>query len=405
MGRDVWLGFELKRKTAVEKIACCASEGESCDHKKKKKQFHKKMPRTTPTTSRSSPSTAGTTSKRALLLGMVYSKETNPSRGQGYRDRIRCESLETNGGYIVDTLDNKHDESIAKDLHHCRANFADPHRMFKNLKLIWDFDGSTPRYDVIILDYFFSPAGWVNTRWTEKFFTETLISFLTKSLLKNSMTVSTNSPSSPSPSTSSSAAAASPSLWLPNNSYVHEMILKHSNLLSEYYTWSAIPNPSLNPLYAATDLCVDELLLCPDNLTNETQISYLMTSPGGPFLCFQPKQHLNILKPIKEKNKRKQREQQQSSHHPAPVSRKRRIPSSSFPSSLSSSSSDENAFPSSDENFLNQDILILSEDESSNLTTITTVADDSDEVRSARTTQKRRRQEPHRQRFAAAVGV
>lgn len=53
-------------------------------------------------------------SKKILLLGMYYSKEYNPSRGQGYRDRIRCEALE-NDGYIVETLDNKHDELLAKE--------------------------------------------------------------------------------------------------------------------------------------------------------------------------------------------------------------------------------------------------------------------------------------------------
>jgi hypothetical protein len=135
-----------------------------------------------------------TEQKRALLLGMVYSKETNPSRGQGYRDRVRCESLENSFippgheeeevGYIVDTLDNKHDEFLAKDGHHCCANFADTKRMFKNLKQIWNFDGTVARYDTIILDYFFSPAGWVNTRWTEKFFTMTIPLFLEKKLLK-----------------------------------------------------------------------------------------------------------------------------------------------------------------------------------------------------------------------------
>jgi hypothetical protein len=337
------------------------------------------------------------TPKRALLLGMVYSKETNPSRGQGYRDRIRCESLEINGGYIVDTLDNKHDELLAKDSHHCRANFADPHRMFKNLKLVWDFDGSTPRYDVIILDYFFSPAGWVNTRWTEKFFTETLISFSTKSLLKKR----TNVPSNPSTTSATSSSASSPSLWLPNNSYVHEMISKHSNLLSEHYTWSAVSDPTLNPLYAATDLCVNELLLCPDNLTNETQISYLMASPGGPFLCFKPRQHpqSNVLKPTTKGTKRKQREPRQSQQlqqqrQPPSVPRKRRI--ASFTAAAAAAAAvDENA---SDENLLNQDVLILSEDDSSNLTTAT-----EEERPALRERQKRKyRRQPS---TTAAIGV
>ena len=53
--------------------------------------------------------------KSALLLGVVFSKEQNPSRGQGFRDRVRCEALEREGdGYVVHTLDNKHDISLAK---------------------------------------------------------------------------------------------------------------------------------------------------------------------------------------------------------------------------------------------------------------------------------------------------
>ena len=35
--------------------------------------------------------------EKALLLGMVYSEEERPLRGQEYRDRVRCESLEKIG--------------------------------------------------------------------------------------------------------------------------------------------------------------------------------------------------------------------------------------------------------------------------------------------------------------------
>ena len=44
---------------------------------------------------------------------MVYVKQATPSRGQGYRDMIRCESLERRG-YRVDTLDNKHKSTHGK---------------------------------------------------------------------------------------------------------------------------------------------------------------------------------------------------------------------------------------------------------------------------------------------------
>jgi hypothetical protein len=52
--------------------------------------------------------------RSALLLGMYFSTEMNPSRGQGFRDRVRCEALES-CDYKVYTLDNKHDESDAKE--------------------------------------------------------------------------------------------------------------------------------------------------------------------------------------------------------------------------------------------------------------------------------------------------
>ena len=32
-----------------------------------------------------------------LLLGMVYSEEMEPKRGQEYRDRVRCDALEKIG--------------------------------------------------------------------------------------------------------------------------------------------------------------------------------------------------------------------------------------------------------------------------------------------------------------------
>lgn len=224
---------------------------------------------------------------------MYYSKENNPSRGQGYRDRIRCEALESDG-YHVETLDNKHDELLAKegklnDLYfsfddlfhnvtlvylvgrHCRANFADYKRMHKCMKTIWNLDEQQPRYDVIILDYFFSPVGWVNTRWTEKFFTQTLPFFLEKNVLK-----------------------PTGAIWIPNNSYVGEMIMKHYDVLFQHYAWSIIKDPELNPLYSSTENVTEQLLLCPDNITNATQIRHIESSPGGPFICFLPRKDQEI---------------------------------------------------------------------------------------------------------------
>jgi hypothetical protein len=97
---------------------------------------------------------------RVLLLGMYYSLETRPLRGQGFRDGVRCESLE-NLGYDVYTLDDKHDygEFEIEPGKHCKANFADTRRMSISIYKSWGFDIS---FDLIILDYFFSPVSLIN---------------------------------------------------------------------------------------------------------------------------------------------------------------------------------------------------------------------------------------------------
>jgi hypothetical protein len=87
-----------------------------------------------------------------LLLGMVFSTETEPKRGQEFRDRVRCSAVAAHG-YRVRTLDNKH--SDAEIANHCCANFVDSRRMLKALSSKW----ANESYDHIILDYFFSPVG------------------------------------------------------------------------------------------------------------------------------------------------------------------------------------------------------------------------------------------------------
>jgi len=59
----------------------------------------------------------------SLLLGMVYSEEMEPKRGQEYRDRVRCDALEKIG-HKVYTLDDKHNGDRIKSGRHCQANFA-----------------------------------------------------------------------------------------------------------------------------------------------------------------------------------------------------------------------------------------------------------------------------------------
>lgn len=87
----------------------------------------------------------------ALLLGMVFATEQRPKRGQEYRDRVRCESLEKLG-FNVKTLDDKHNDTDLRN--HCNANFLDARRMLKSMQAKW----SKQKFNLVILDYFFSPV-------------------------------------------------------------------------------------------------------------------------------------------------------------------------------------------------------------------------------------------------------
>ncbi len=95
-----------------------------------------------------------------LLLGMVHCdiEECHPSRGQEYRDTIRVNALE-DAGFNGFTLDDKHDQrdegnvTILRDKH-CCASFNDSRRAIKNIKKAWGHI----QFDLVILDYFFSPV-------------------------------------------------------------------------------------------------------------------------------------------------------------------------------------------------------------------------------------------------------
>lgn len=88
---------------------------------------------------------------KVLLLGMVYSNQTKPMRGQEYRDRVRCEALKSLG-YEVYTLDDKHNSDNLPN--HVMANFNNHRVMMKSIKAKW----GDIQFDAIMLDYFFSPV-------------------------------------------------------------------------------------------------------------------------------------------------------------------------------------------------------------------------------------------------------
>jgi hypothetical protein len=83
---------------------------------------------------------------------MVFSQEMEPKRGQEFRDRVRCEALESIG-MSAKTLDNKHSILDTRGKH-CEASFTDARRMLQSISAIW----GEPQFDYIILDYFFSPV-------------------------------------------------------------------------------------------------------------------------------------------------------------------------------------------------------------------------------------------------------
>lgn len=182
---------------------------------------------------------------------MVYSTEQRPKRGQEFRDRVRCEALDTS--YTVYTMDDKHSADLATPDRHCTANFADTHRMLKAMESTWGPDMS---FDMIVLDYFFSPCGWAQVRWSEAFFKNTLPAFVTENRLQ-----------------------ADGTIWLPHVRHVDEMLEKYGTVLEDHYEWCLVSVPSKNPLYAATDKVTDELLRTPDFMTNESQLKPLLNKP------------------------------------------------------------------------------------------------------------------------------
>ncbi len=83
---------------------------------------------------------AGMVDNNILLLGMVFSDQLIPSRGQEYRDRVRCVKLQKLG--FLKNIQNK----LGNDI----------------------------KLSHIILAYFFCPIGWARTRWLPTFYSKTI---------------------------------------------------------------------------------------------------------------------------------------------------------------------------------------------------------------------------------------
>ena len=70
---------------------------------------------------------------------------------------------------------------------------------------------------------------------------------------------------------------------LPWLSCVEESLKEYYSFLDPYYFIHFITDPNENPLYLATEKVEHELLLCPDAVTNATQIVPLYQHSSTPF--------------------------------------------------------------------------------------------------------------------------
>lgn len=64
---------------------------------------------------------------------------------------------------------------------------------------------------------------------------------------------------------------------------------EYTPTLSRYYIISTISNPTENVLYLATETCASDLLKCPDNIINATQIAPLLKHSDQPFYVLERK--------------------------------------------------------------------------------------------------------------------
>jgi hypothetical protein len=141
--------------------------------------------------------------------------------------------------------------------------------MMQSINDAWaESDILNSKFDTIVLDYFFSPAGWARERWTENFFEKTIPFFAEKDLLKVGGT-----------------------FWLPRLAVTDELIENSYEEITTYYDIKYVSKANENPLYMATETATQELLKCPDKLTNETQIQPLLDHSEFPFVCLTRRNH------------------------------------------------------------------------------------------------------------------
>jgi hypothetical protein len=76
-------------------------------------------------------------------------------------------------------------------------------------------------------------------------------------------------------------------IWLPNLHCIEESLKDFYGELSPYFIIRREANALKNPLYRATEDVEEELLMCPDALTNETQMRPLYDFSSEPFCVLE----------------------------------------------------------------------------------------------------------------------
>lgn len=127
------------------------------------------------------------------------------------------------------------------------------------------FDTYIPFPQAIILDYFFSPAGWARERWSDGFFMNSLPLMKEVGILHPHGKV-----------------------WLPWLECVDESLCEFRGKLAASYDWKLVSDPWENPLFVATNDADPTLATAPDTLINSNQLQYLLDYSDTPFCVMDP---------------------------------------------------------------------------------------------------------------------
>lgn len=90
-------------------------------------------------------------------------------------------------------------------------------------------------------------------------------------------------------------------VWLPNLDCIEQSLQDFRSELDPHFVIRKEVNPTLNPLYVATENAEEALLLCPDLITNATQLVHMIQHSQGEglFYVLELRAAKNTDKPLK----------------------------------------------------------------------------------------------------------